>query len=300
MSEEKVEAGLVRFEFAGCELNVMNENGEVWFVANDVAKALGYVNPRDAVATHCKGVAKRYTWVETGKKADGSPAMRETEVNVIPEADLYRLVFSSKLPKAEAFVDYVTEKVLPSVRKYGIYGTPQTMENMIANPAFAIRLLTEVQERNNQIEELKRTKAHITAGREAKALGAIGGLTRALNDAKELIELQSDFIDAQVETIDDLEGNGNFSTIDENGYWLKNYVTVSKTKGVIGMLLTRISRVNGFPIDRFRRIYRTDESFNDKKVYHNGAWKIMEDLLATDKTVLAKHRKDLPDQDYLF
>lgn len=103
------------------EVRVIEEDGKVLFCGNDVAKALGYSNPRDAISRHCRGVVKRDTWVQTGTKADGSPAMRETEISFIPESDLYRLSFSSKLPTAEAFTDWVVEEVLPSIRKNGGY-----------------------------------------------------------------------------------------------------------------------------------------------------------------------------------
>ena len=72
------------------EVRVIEEDGKVLFCGNDVAKALGYSNPRDAISRHCRGVVKRDTWVQTGTKADGSPAMRETEISFIPENIFYR------------------------------------------------------------------------------------------------------------------------------------------------------------------------------------------------------------------
>ena len=103
------------------EVRVIEEDGKVLFCGNDVARALGYAVPRKALFDHCKGVLKRNAWVQTGTKADGSPAMRETEMSFIPESDLYRLSFSSKLPTAEVFTDWVVEEVLPSIRKNGGY-----------------------------------------------------------------------------------------------------------------------------------------------------------------------------------
>ena len=84
---------------------------EVWFVANDVCEALGYKNPRDALAKHVddadKGVAKRDT-------LGGSQMM-----NIINESGFYCLTFSSKLPSAVEFRRWVTSVVLPAIRKYG-------------------------------------------------------------------------------------------------------------------------------------------------------------------------------------
>lgn len=87
------------------------DNGVVLFCASDVAKALGYARPKDAVAAHCKGAVKRRTPTNGG----------EQEMSFIPESDLYRLVFSSKLPTAEKFTDWVTSEVLPDIRKNGSY-----------------------------------------------------------------------------------------------------------------------------------------------------------------------------------
>ena len=93
------------------EVRTLEENGKVLFCGSDVAKALGYSNPSKALSDHCKGVTKRYTPTNSGTQ----------EMSFIPESDLYRLVFSSKLPNAERFTDWVTEEVLPSIRRNGGY-----------------------------------------------------------------------------------------------------------------------------------------------------------------------------------
>lgn len=92
-------------------IRTLDDDGVILFCATDVAKALGYALPRKAVLDHCKGVLKRNTPTNGG----------EQEMSFIPESDLYRLVFSSKLPTAEKFTDWVTEVVLPSIRKNGGY-----------------------------------------------------------------------------------------------------------------------------------------------------------------------------------
>lgn len=92
-------------------IRTLVEDGKPLFCGNDVARALGYSNPRDALRTWCKGVATRDILTEGGRQ----------KVNFIPESDLYRLAFSSKLPGAVAFTDWVTEEVLPSIREKGSY-----------------------------------------------------------------------------------------------------------------------------------------------------------------------------------
>lgn len=93
------------------EVRTLTKDGAVLFCGRDVASALGYSNPRDALARHCRGVVKRDTPTESGTQ----------EMSFIPESDLYRLIFSSKLPTAEKFTDWVTSEVLPTIRKTGGY-----------------------------------------------------------------------------------------------------------------------------------------------------------------------------------
>lgn len=127
------------------EVRTLEENGAVLFCGSDVAKALGYSNPRDVLSRHCRGVVKRDTPTESGNQ----------EMSFIPESDLYRLVFSSRLPNAEKFTDWVTSEVLPSIRKHGLYATPDTVEAMISDPDTAIKLLTTLKEERAKRQALE-------------------------------------------------------------------------------------------------------------------------------------------------
>lgn len=111
----------------GCSIRVTDRAGEPWFVAKDVAEALGYANTEQAVRTHCKGVLEIST--------PSAGGMQRTKI--IPESDLYRLIMRSQKPEAEAFQDWVVGEVLPSIRKTGAYGNP----NPTNDPFIALRLL---------------------------------------------------------------------------------------------------------------------------------------------------------------
>lgn len=89
-------------------------NGKTYFVGKDVASALGYSNPRDAISRHCKGVVKHDSFKEGGQ-----------EIALIPEGDIYRLVIRSQLPDAERFESWIFDEVVPSIRKHGGYITGQ-------------------------------------------------------------------------------------------------------------------------------------------------------------------------------
>nr|WP_321985285.1 BRO family protein [uncultured Lichenicoccus sp.] len=92
-------------------VRVLNRDGAAWFVAKDVAVLLGYANPPEAVREHCKWVS------ETLTPSAGGPQ----RTKIIPESDVYRLIFRSKLPAAEAFEEWVVGTVLPAIRKDGGY-----------------------------------------------------------------------------------------------------------------------------------------------------------------------------------
>lgn len=103
------------------EIRTIEIDGKPYFVGADVAKALGYNNPRDAVSRHCKGVVKRDTPTSSGIQS----------MSYINEGDLYRLIMKSKLPSAEKFESWVMDEVLPTIRKTGSYQKPLTTVEQI-------------------------------------------------------------------------------------------------------------------------------------------------------------------------
>lgn len=98
------------------KIRTVDIDGQAFFVARDVAGALGYSNTKDAVNRHCHGVVKRDLIDSKG---------RTQQANLIPESDVYRLVTHSKLPSAQKFEKWIFEEVLPSIRKTGSYSLPK-------------------------------------------------------------------------------------------------------------------------------------------------------------------------------
>ena len=117
---------------------IADEQGEPWFVANDVARLLGYSNASDAISRHCKGGR------ETRLPSAGGMQL----IKVIPERDVYRLIMRSQLPAAEAFEDWVVSDVLPSIRKTGGYGQPTVPGDYVG----ALRLALELAETNERLQ----------------------------------------------------------------------------------------------------------------------------------------------------
>lgn len=98
-------------------------DGEAWFVADDIATALGYADPPRAIVEHCKKSIKSTILVIN---ANGHP----TPLNqaLIKLSDVLRLVMRSRLPRAVEFQDWVVEEVLPAIIKTGKYLTPKAAQ----------------------------------------------------------------------------------------------------------------------------------------------------------------------------
>ena len=140
-------------------------DGEPWFVGKDVAEVLGYRNPRDTVGKH----------VDEEDKVDGVAIRdsmgREQYPVLINESGLYSLVLSSKLPSAKKFKRWITTEVIPSIRKHGAYMTPDTMQRFIADPDFAIGLLTALkdeQAKSRALEAENEKQSQLLADYEPK------------------------------------------------------------------------------------------------------------------------------------
>lgn len=148
------------FNHLGNDIRVTTtEDGEPLFVASDIAKILGY---RDAY-----NMTRRLDPDEKGTRSVSTPGGIQ-ELTIINESGLYTAILGSEVDGARKFKRWVTSEVLPSIRKHGMYATPATIEDMIANPDMAIKLLTTLKE-----ERAARAKAEaeIEAQRPVAALG---------------------------------------------------------------------------------------------------------------------------------
>lgn len=133
------------------EIRTVEVKGEPWFVGKDVATALGYKNPQEAVRNHVDDEDKGVSEILT-------PGGKQT-VPVINESGLYSLVLSSKLPGAKRFKRWITSEVIPSIRKHGAYLTPETLEAAILNPDTMIRLCTALKEEQDKRKALEAANA---------------------------------------------------------------------------------------------------------------------------------------------
>lgn len=130
------------------DIRTVEIDGKPYFVANDIARALGYKRPADAVTAHCKGSVKHRYLTDGG----------EQELKVIPEGDIYRLTIRSKLPSAEKFERWVFDEVLPAIHHNGGYIAGQENLSDAELMAKAILVAQKTIEHKNQIIEQQNKK----------------------------------------------------------------------------------------------------------------------------------------------
>ncbi|MBH1939852.1 phage antirepressor KilAC domain-containing protein [Mobilitalea sibirica] len=115
--------------------------GQPYFVGKDVTDILGYQNGSRDINRHVDE--------EDRQKAMFFDGTQDKETIIINESGLYSLILSSKMPNAKKFKRWVTNEVLPAIRKHGIYAT----DDLLANPDLAIAAFTALK------EERERNKA---------------------------------------------------------------------------------------------------------------------------------------------
>lgn len=131
----------------------ITEDGNPIFCARDVATALGYKDPTNAIKQHCRGVAIHHPIVDS--------LGRDQMARFITEGDMYRLIASSKLESAQRFETWVFDDVLPSIRKHGMYATPQTVEDMLADPDTMIITLKALKAERQRSQALMEDNARM-------------------------------------------------------------------------------------------------------------------------------------------
>lgn len=104
------------FSFENSSLTILGDVLNPLFIAKQICSILGFGNFRQALSTHCdpEDVSKVEIQTNGGKQL----------VNCVNESGLYALIFGSKLPKAKQFKRWVTNEVLPAIRKQGHYQCP--------------------------------------------------------------------------------------------------------------------------------------------------------------------------------
>lgn len=131
------------------QVRAIMKDGEPWFVAADVCKALEVGNPSQAL-TRLDDDEKFTTIISNEGAASGVSSLA-----FVNEPGLYTLVLGSRKPEAKSFKRWVTHDVIPSIRKTGAYMTPETIEKVLMNPDTIISLATQIKELQTKVEQDK-------------------------------------------------------------------------------------------------------------------------------------------------
>lgn len=179
-------------------------DGEPWFVGKDVAVALGYLRPKEALATNVDSEDKIMGVSRVAPIPDSLGRIQYP--TMINESGLYSLTFGSKLPEAKAFKHWVTSEVLPSIRKTGSYSAAKANPYSAMIPQdypSALRALADECEKNQRLEDkialdapkvtfaesVEGSASYITVGELAKILKQNGvdiGRNRLYNELREM------------------------------------------------------------------------------------------------------------------
>lgn len=114
-----------------------------YFVGKDLTTILGYANPSKALSDHVDE--------EDKLNNDSLSSLGQRGGWLINESGLYSLILSSKMPNAKKFKRWVTNDVLPSIRKHGVYATNDFIKKSLEDPAWAISVLQELQAKEEKI-----------------------------------------------------------------------------------------------------------------------------------------------------
>lgn len=136
-----------KFNFNGKNVRTVLINAQPYFVGKDVATILGYSNTPKAIKDHVDEedrLTERIVMSGQNRKAF-----------IINESGLYSLILSSKMPNAKQFKHWVTNDVLPSIRKHGAYMTPQKLQETLAQPENMIQILTALKDEQDAHKKLQ-------------------------------------------------------------------------------------------------------------------------------------------------
>ena len=229
-----------------------DERGEPWFVAKDVCDVLGIQNSRRAVKEMVDedDVRKTYIIDNLGRKQ---------ETYIINESGVYSLILRSKKSQAKKFKKWVTGEVLPAIRKHGLYATPDTLERIISNPEFGIKLLQELKKEREEKEKYKQKVIEL----KPKAFFA-----EVVNNSEDLI-LVREF--AKLISTDKFKIGEKklYQWLREQGYLMKNNQPYQKyvEMGIFKVVENPKTNIKGVALYKTTKITGKGQVYLQQKIY---------------------------------
>ncbi len=193
------------------QVRTVELNGQPWLVGKDVAEALGYKNPTNAILKHVDSEDKRLEMLpQEAETQNGVLPSGSTKTALINESGLYSLILSSKMPKAKAFKHWVTSEVLPALRKNGVYETVKAQQHIEQLEATNERLTAAIQ----AVSTAKAELAEVTAMRDnfikdrddfkehfQKWKSMYGGACDRLRRAENLVQQAQDNLNSRIDQL---------------------------------------------------------------------------------------------------
>lgn len=183
----------------------IGEKGEPMFCLADVCKAVGLTNASSVKTRLDKGDVQVFD-LHALKLTEGS--IGNTKANFITENAFYDVLLYSDAPQVKPFRKWVTSEVLPTIRKHGVYATPQTIDNLLADPDNAIKVFQTLKE-ERQLRQIAEAKIEADAPKVLFADAVVGSKSTCLIGELAKIISQNGYPIGQ---------NRLFQWLRENGY----------------------------------------------------------------------------------
>lgn len=250
-------------------VRIVERNDEPWFVAKDVAKALGYASTN--MTTIFQAVPEEWKGSNPITTLGG-----EQEMLIISEQGLYFFLGRSDKPVALPFQKWLAGDVIPSIRKHGLYATEEVVDRILDDPDFGITLLQRYKfEREQrqlaeaQRDEAIRTKAEIGSRREATAMNTASVLS------KQNEKLRTEIGDSRT-----------WKQVKALPWFLEVFIDVPAAYSVAGRKLSELSRRLGYEIREVE-----DTRYGIVKAYHADVITAFRVALRDDLNMMRKYRR---------
>ena len=185
------------------QVRTVEIDGQPWLVGKDIAEALGYAKPQNAIARHVDTEDQKVAPIQ------GTPG-GEQAMLIINESGLYSLILSSKMPKAKAFKHWVTSEVLPALRRNGVYETVKAQQHIEQLEATNERLTAAIQAvsiAKEQLAEIIDTRNDILKQRDdfkvafLKWKSLYGGACDRVRRADDLVQKAQAELDSRIDQL---------------------------------------------------------------------------------------------------
>ena len=164
-------------------VRTLHIDGKIYFVAIDIAKALGYSNAAKAVSTHCKRAIKTEIDVSS-QNGNAHKARKSQEMLCILKSDIYRLIVKSKLESADEFESWIFDEIMPTIEKTGAYIEPGREQEMVSYYFSSLSsntqgvIVNELIQKNQELQQfyddLMSTEGLMSMNTVSKELNGIG------------------------------------------------------------------------------------------------------------------------------